>query len=360
MISRQAELGHRLVDAARRLRDARYPEWEIVLLEPNRSGYDRFRQRRVEALIGVVADLPDRALLGSVPVVQLSRRFLPGYPLVVNDEVEIGRLGARTLCEDGHRHLAMLTFPLSHVGFHGRRLGFVEVAGVSVPIHAWKGYDALGAWIASLPQPIGLFCANDVLALWASDTCQDLGLRMPEDVAILGVDDDATICPFANPPLSSIAQDVDGLMSAAFDLMAELLNGRNLRQEVIVPPGPVQRRRSTGAITGLDLAGRAMALIRGSQPLTVADLSRTLGVTPRAVQRAVLAAYGTTPQLALRAERIARAKRLLLAGTSVATVAVAVGYAGVPAFTEAFGVVCGESPAAWTRRRTGRIRKTTT
>jgi transcriptional regulator GlxA family with amidase domain len=96
-----------------------------------------------------------------------------------------------------------------------------------------------------------------------------------------------------------------------------------------------------------------MALIRGSQSLTVAELSRSLGVTPRAVQRALLAAYGTTPQLALRADRIARAKRLLLAGTPVAAVATAVGYAGVSAFTEAFGVVCGESPAAWTRRRTG-------
>ncbi len=353
MISRQADLGYRLVDAARRLRDACYPEWEIVLLEPNRSGYDRFKQRRVEALIGVVADLPDRALLGSVPIVQLSQRFLPGHPMVANDEVAIGRLGASTLREDGHRHLAMLTFPIAHVGFHGRRQGFLAEAGGMAPVHVWKGYAALSAWIANLPQPVGLFCANDVLALWASDTCQDLGLRAPEDVAILGVDDDATICPFANPPLSSIAQDVDGIMAAAFGLMAEMVDGRNPRQEVLVPPGAVQRRRSTGAVTGLDLAGRAMALIRGSQSLTVAELSRSLGVTPRAVQRALLAAYGTTPQLALRADRIARAKRLLLAGTPVAAVATAVGYAGVSAFTEAFGVVCGESPAAWTRRRTG-------
>jgi LacI family transcriptional regulator len=42
-----------------------------------------------------------------------------------------------------------------------------------------------------------------------TEACRHVGIRIPEEVAVLGVDNDEMICDLSDPPLSSIALDVE-------------------------------------------------------------------------------------------------------------------------------------------------------
>jgi DNA-binding LacI/PurR family transcriptional regulator len=63
-------------------------------------------------------------------------------------------------------------------------------------------------------RPRFLCCATDLHALGALRAARVLGLRIPEDLAVSGFDDIAAAA-HAHPPLSTVAQDVDGIGRAA-------------------------------------------------------------------------------------------------------------------------------------------------
>ncbi len=69
--------------------------------------------------------------------------------------------------------------------------------------------SSLSKWLKSLPKPIALMACDDNQGQHITEACRHSGLRIPEEVAVLGVDNDETICELSDPPLSSIALDVE-------------------------------------------------------------------------------------------------------------------------------------------------------
>ena len=101
--------------------------------------------------------------------------------------------------------------------------------------------------------------------------------------------------------------------------------------------------------TGL-AATRAWMLERLDAPLTVEELARHAGYSPRSFARRFVAETGTTPLQWLIARRVVEAQRLL-EGTDLGVDAVAsrAGFGTAPALRKHFARALGTSPAAYRR-----------
>jgi AraC-like DNA-binding protein len=112
--------------------------------------------------------------------------------------------------------------------------------------------------------------------------------------------------------------------------------------------------QSTGWLAGLRdrYVGRALALLheRPAAPWTIEDLSGQVGLSRSALHERFVSLIGQPPVQYLTNWRMQLASRLLLEGRStVATVAVDVGYDSEAAFARAFKRLVGMPPAAWRR-----------
>ena len=98
--------------------------------------------------------------------------------------------------------------------------------------------------------------------------------------------------------------------------------------------------------------GRALALLhqRPSAPWTIDDLSSQVGLSRSALHERFVSLVGQPPVQYLTSWRMQLASRKLLEGrSSVATVALDVGYDSEAAFARAFKRLVGMPPAAWRR-----------
>jgi AraC-like DNA-binding protein len=111
---------------------------------------------------------------------------------------------------------------------------------------------------------------------------------------------------------------------------------------------------TTGWLAGLRdrFVGRALALIheRPAAPWTIDDLSGQVGLSRSALHDRFVSLVGQPPVQYLTSWRMQLASRKLLEGrSSVAAVAVDVGYDSEAAFARAFKRLVGMPPAAWRR-----------
>jgi LacI family transcriptional regulator len=106
--------------------------------------------------------------------------------------------------------------------------------------------SSLSRWLKSLPKPIGLMTCDDNQGQHITEACRHVGIRIPEEVAVLGVDNDEMICDLSDPPLSSIALDVEkGGYDAAKLLDHMIKHGTAEYYDIIVKPMQVITRHST-------------------------------------------------------------------------------------------------------------------
>lgn len=100
-----------------------------------------------------------------------------------------------------------------------------------------------------------IICSHDLLAHSALIHCKELGLRVPDDVSIIGYDD-IPICPYTNPPLTTIRQNRPALGKSAFYALSSHFNEvplsthllhAELVQRASCGPVPTQTRASAPA-----------------------------------------------------------------------------------------------------------------
>ena len=106
------------------------------------------------------------------------------------------------------------------------------------------GQRAMRQLLARGPRIDAVFAASDLMAIGAMHALDEAGLKVPREVAVVGFDD-IPMAQFANPPLTTVAQDT----KRAGELLVEALLCQIRHQPVssMMLPARVVVRRSCGA-----------------------------------------------------------------------------------------------------------------
>lgn len=282
-------------------------------------------------------------------------------PMILNDNLAVGRMGARHLADRGFRHLA-------YYGVRRERWSELRLAGAGEVAHAVKATFAVHAsggpwepsqerlkrWIASLPRPLGLVAANDLHGLRALDACRRAALAVPEEVAVVGADDDAEVCELSDPPLSSVTFHPERVGFEAAALLDRLMAGRAAPAEpLLVPPLGVSARQSSDilAIDDAEVA-RALHFIRrhAFEGITVDEVLAEVPLSRRVLEHRFRRRLGRTPKEEIQRLRFEEAKSLLATtDLPLARISERLGFHQPAYLSAAFRREAGKTPSAYRR-----------
>ncbi|WP_436495040.1 LacI family DNA-binding transcriptional regulator [Actinokineospora sp. HUAS TT18] len=227
-------------------------ERALLLLPGTGAGPAPDSVTRAQADIAIAYSLPDESpalaqvSARALPLVVIDQPALPDTARVdVADEAGTA-LAARHLRALGHRRVGVLSFALDTDGHRGpvsperlrgarfrvtrdRLRGCVREFGDmptwEAPCSA-RDHGREGArWLLTRsPRPTALLCLSDELAIGAVRAANDLGLRVPADISIVGFDD-TPAAHWADPPLTTVRQDLAEKGRTAAELALSLLSG---------------------------------------------------------------------------------------------------------------------------------------
>ena len=169
---------------------------------------------------------------------------------------------------------------------------------------------------ARLPKPVGVFAANDQVAERMLSVCQRAGLSVPDEVSVIGVDDDADVCEYAKPTLSSIGIDFRQAGFRAAEALDALMSGRRKTPSPITySPTRLIRRESTRRLRKTDpVVNKALEMIRKDLHTTAAKVAATFPCSRRMAEIRFRAATGQSILEEIHATRLAKAQELIAAG----------------------------------------------
>ena len=169
-----------------------------------------------------------------VPVVHSFGRHTsaPQVHVVGIDNVECGRMAARTLIERGYTSLAFMGGPKSATSTQDRLSGFSgELArlGQKNWSHSFAeeySFDAgrheMLRLLDSDPAQ-AYFCGDDVLSIGALSAIKDSGLSVPDDIGLIGLND-MEMAGWENIDLTTIRQPIAQIVNSSIELMAAMLD----------------------------------------------------------------------------------------------------------------------------------------
>jgi len=348
-----------------------HAHWEHVLVPTNHgAALNQFGKGLVDGYIG---DFSEWALVQQVretalPVVNISSA-LPdsGLPAVVTDEVAVGRLAAAYL----------LSLGLPQFGFVGRANDYpsvVRAKGFEETIKATGGkcYIFLGRaqtddavptaspsdlqnWIQQLPTPIGLLASSDIVGSQILSICTKFKIAVPKEVAILGVGNDDLWCNISNPPMTSIALATQRIGFDGGQMLASLMDGKQLEKDtILIPPVAVIPRQSSAlhSIQDQDVAAAVSYIaLHTKDQLHVADVLHNIPVSRSSLDQRFVRLLGHTPAHEIRHAKVELAKTMLSqTQEQMPTIAVTAGFINAKQFTATFHREVGMTPTAYRRQ----------
>lgn len=224
------------------------------------------RQYSVDGVVVASSTLPpDFASAfreAGIPVVHSFGRYaeMPEIHVVGVDNVECGRIAARTLLTRGYRRLAFLGGPETATSTQDRFAGFSEIltgdgnVGFSHSFAKAYSFDAGREEMLRLLKGTpaeAYFCGDDVLSIGALSAVRDIGLRVPEDIGILGLND-MEMARWQNINLTTIRQPIRQIVACSIDLMVSMLGAPGDSPEARIFPCSVIER---GTLRPLPSAG---------------------------------------------------------------------------------------------------------
>nr|NLD39836.1 LacI family transcriptional regulator [Actinomycetales bacterium] len=217
---------------------------------------------------------------GNFPIVAVDpQRLNPGRPAVYVDDEGGIRSAVNHLVGLGHSRIGYLggRDDLASAAFRERgfRAAMLD-AGIPVDeqliqVGDYTAVGAAGPAAALLDhpdRPTAIVAANDVSALRVISAAQDRGLRIPEDLSVTGFDD-VPEASRAVPGLTTVAQPLHAIGTTAFNMLLDLMAGKEIAElqhrlptQFIVrgstaPVGTARRRRRWPTVAGSAAASPA-------------------------------------------------------------------------------------------------------
>lgn len=197
---------------------------------------------QTEIMRGALSAIADGVLLSAteasireradVPLVLLGEHRATQYGHYVGlDNVAAARTVVRHLLEQGCRRIAAVgvnrsaTADQRYKAYRAelRAWKITQVDSLTVRTTDWSpagGEAAVRELLAGPGDPDAVFAFNDSLAYGAMRALKDAGLSIPADVAVAGMDD-LVLSAYVDPPLTSLAPDVEALADTAVALLLD-------------------------------------------------------------------------------------------------------------------------------------------
>ncbi|WP_329389101.1 LacI family transcriptional regulator [Streptomyces sp. NBC_01351] len=239
----------------------------VLLLVEDRSDYDRIERYLAGGHV-------DGALAFSLhtddPLPAITRRM--GMPTVYGgrpgwtdgatgtayvdaDNRGGAREAVRYLVAQGRERIAHIAGPLDQTSAADRLSGYRDVlpeADAALVAEgdftAAGGARAMAELLDRCPGIDAVFVANDLMATGALRVLRERGRAVPAEVAVVGFDDAEAVASIADPPLTTVRQDIEGMGRLMARLLLETLGG-----------GSEERAAPRSVVTATSLVRRASA-----------------------------------------------------------------------------------------------------
>jgi DNA-binding LacI/PurR family transcriptional regulator len=158
-------------------------------------------------------------------------RSAPSVHVVGIDNVEGGRMAARTFVERGYRRIGIIGGTEATATTRDRMLGFLSEADKHADVattHSFAGNYSFDAGYREMSRLLtgdraeAYFCADDILSIGAISAIQDAGLSVPDDVGILGLND-MEMAGWRSFRLTTIRQPVQEIVTSSIELLTAIL-----------------------------------------------------------------------------------------------------------------------------------------
>ena len=207
-------------------------------------------------------------------------------------------------------------------------------------------------FIKRIPKPIAVFCSNDLRAHQLISVCREIGVNVPSEISVLGVDNDEMLCAFSSPSISSVDPNAYGMGFKAAQLLAEMMNGKEVKRIIRIMPSQLISRASSETFS-LDSRqswiSDALVFINSnvSKRLSASDVYRHVNKSHTVVDNAFRETLGSSVSKEIQAARLREAHRLVTTTTlPFSTVSNLSGFASVQYFTRSFTTAYGKSPTS--------------
>ena len=344
--------------------------WDVLIPERSR-GNQPWRSLRNWEGQGIIARVESLAVAKtlqdlSVPVVNVSTpRLIPEMPSVDTDDQVVAKMAFDHVYEQGFRHVA-------YCGIRGaewsdsRRDFFVECAGrkgldcqvfESRRRRSWQeGLTALSAWLLGLPRPLAVMASHDHLGREILHACRTAGIMVPLEIAVIGVGNDELVCELADPPMTSVAPDVERIGFEAARYLSRLLdNGAGVPPVTRIRPIGVVARRSTDsyAIDDPEVAAAALYIRNHAvKGIKVKDVLAAVPTSRRVLEKGFRTYLGRTPHEEILRVQLSHVGMLLReTDLSLEKIAVQCGFRHVEYMTVVFKRELGQTPSDYRRHR---------
>lgn len=164
------------------------------------------------------------------------------YLTVGTDNLAGGAMAAEHLLDRGRRKLAFFG-NVAVPEFAARYQGFLnalpesergQVELVHAHITPEASYRVASDYFAAGHRPDGIFAASDVTAMSVVAAAAEQNIRVPAQLSVVGFDD-VPLAQLANPPLTTIRQDIRRGARLLVDLLCQRLAGEECQSIQIAP-----------------------------------------------------------------------------------------------------------------------------
>jgi len=301
------------------------------------------------------------AILGVPTIVAVHFKRRLDITSIDTNGAKIGEMAAEHLLNRGFQHFGYCGFDdmqwsetrrksfkerISENGFET----YVYKQPKSIRKRQWQQEQRIMAdWLKSLPKPIGLMACNDDRGQHVAEACKIAQLKVPDDVAIVGVDNDELVCDLADPPLSSIALNVEKGGYQAAELLDKLMKGEKVESSSItVEPTHVVVRQSTDILAIEDPAvSKAVRFIRenSGKPIQVSEVVLYVAVSRRCLEQRFKIILGRSINKEIKRVRTERISRMLVeTDENIGHIALDLGFPGIDHISRYFRAEKGISP----------------
>ncbi|KGQ54819.1 Ribose operon repressor [Gallibacterium anatis] len=147
-------------------------------------------------------------------------------------------LATKTLIEQGHKNIAIITGKLDKSLAHNRLLGYQKaLQDAHLPINSdWiieshfdfeGGVEGMKKLLQITPRPTAVFACSDTIAVGVYQVAWQQGLRIPQDISVIGYDN-IMLAQYLTPPLTTIHQPKAELGKLAVETLLERIKSPDL------------------------------------------------------------------------------------------------------------------------------------